>query len=111
MICQDCGFDNPARQLFCTRCGAKIDLDFEDVEELLQREVHGERADATSQQVHQYLLIGGFILAISLLLRGCVASNPAQPDVLPKLESPMDVLPERTVEPIDPIFPLPIPND
>ena len=110
MICQECGFDNPDRQLFCTRCGARIDVDYEDVEEIFSKEVQEVQASSTQSQIQQFLIFTVFLYLLALMVRNCVAINPPQPDVLPLLDSPIDVIPDKQEESIDPIWPIPIPE-
>lgn len=104
MICQECGWDNQAKQLYCMNCGVKIEMDFDAVEENMLIEIRNEREQATSGMVQQYFAFSVFALFLLLIFRSCVASDPPQPRVLPRVQSTLDEVQDKDEPPIDPVM-------
>ncbi|MFC1586849.1 hypothetical protein ACFL54_00925 [Planctomycetota bacterium] len=109
MICTECGFDNPAKQLFCTGCGAHLEMDFADIHDTFSEEIRVEREQKTAESIRQFFIFSVFLLLLCFVFRGCVVTNPPQPKVLPKLESPLQNVPAKESETIDPTLPLRLP--
>lgn len=67
MKCQECGFDNEEREIYCRNCGVKIIYTYEEVHEALDIKLRTSKAEELEKQVRHILVVCVvlFILAIT----------------------------------------------
>lgn len=67
MRCQECGFDNEEREIYCRNCGVKIIYTYEEVHEALDVKLRTSKAEELEKQVRHILVVCVvlFILAIT----------------------------------------------
>lgn len=86
MKCLRCGFRNAATVGYCQKCGAKIDLTVDEIQDALVDKARGEQAASTAHYAQQSLffavVIFMFVLTVFVLTGGTRSDVSALPSIV-----------------------------